>query len=306
MPHVPVLAGPALEYLRVREDGVYVDCTAGAGGHTERIAERLGPGGRVVAIDRDPRAVALARERVSRFPQATVLQGNYGELGALVGSLGFASVDGVLIDAGLSSMQLDDPSRGFTFQQEGPLDMRMDPTTGQTAAEYLATVDQEELTRILKAYGDVPRARAIARAICQRRTSAPLATTSDLADVVAGVFDFVKGTPEETRTVFQAIRIAVNDELRALERGIEAAVSLLNSGGRLVCIAFHSGEDRIVKNTMRRHARAQKELHPDGRVKRTVPPILRILTKRPVQPSAEEIRENPRAHSARLRVAERL
>lgn len=306
MPHVPVLAGPALEYLRVREDGVYVDCTAGAGGHTECIAERLGPGGRVLAIDRDPRAVALTRERVARYPQATVRQGNYRELAALVGSVGFASVDGVLIDAGLSSMQLDDPARGFSFQREGPLDMRMDPTTGRTAAEFLATVDERELTRVLREYGDVPRAKTIARAICERRKRAPLETTRDLADVVAEVFDFVTGVPEETRTVFQAIRIAVNDELHALEQGVESAVGVLGTGGRLVCIAFHSGEDRIVKNAMRRHARDTKELYPDGRTKQTHPPTLRILTKRPVTPSNDEIRENPRAHSARLRAAERL
>jgi 16S rRNA (cytosine1402-N4)-methyltransferase len=305
-PHVPVLAREALEYLAVRKEGTYVDCTAGAGGHTALIAERLGPGGRVVAMDRDPGAVALACERLRAYPGATVVQGNYGDLASVVGALGIEKVDGVLIDAGLSSMQLDDPRRGFSFQQEGPLDMRMDPTQGATAAEYLAAVDERELERVLREYGDVPRARRLARAMIEQREERPIRTTKDLVSVLVEACHTGGKIPDETRTVFQAIRIAVNGELDSLLEGIEAAVNALRQGGRLVCITFHSGEDRIVKNRLREHSRPVRLMHADGRVRGTIPPKLRLLTKRPVTPSAEETRANPRAHSARLRAAERV
>jgi 16S rRNA (cytosine1402-N4)-methyltransferase len=305
-PHVSVLAAEALEYLAVREDGVYVDCTAGAGGHSALIAARLGPGGRLVAIDRDSRAVALALEKLRGYSRATVVQGNYGDLASLAVALGIEKVDGVLIDAGLSSMQLDDPRRGFTFQQEGPLDMRMDPTQGRTAADYLAAVDEGELERVLRVYGDVPRARRLARAMIERREKQPIETTHDLVSVLVEACHTGGKVPDETRTIFQAIRIAVNGELDSLTQGIEAAVELLGQGGRLVCITFHSGEDRIVKNKLRDLSRPIRLMHADGRVKGTVPPKLRLLTKRPVTPSAAEIRTNPRAHSARLRAAEKV
>ena len=304
--HVPVLAAEALEYLAVRGDGTYVDCTAGAGGHTALIVERLGPGGRVVAMDRDPSAVALTRERLRACPRATVVQGNYGDLASVLGALGIEAVDGVLIDAGLSSMQLDDARRGFSFQQEGPLDMRMDPTTGRTAAEYLAAVDEEELERVLREYGDVPRARRLARAMIEQREKRPLRTTHDLVSVLVEACHTGGKIPDETRQVFQAVRIAVNGELDSLLEGIEAAVRKLRQGGRLVCITFHSGEDRIVKNAFRNHSRPLRLMHADGRAKGTVPPKLRLLTKRPATPSSAETAANPRAHSARLRAAERV
>ncbi len=305
-PHVPVMAREALEYLAVREDGTYVDCTAGAGGHTALIAERLGPGGRVVAMDRDPGAVALARERLQGYSRATVVQGNYGDLASVVGALGIEKVDGVLIDAGLSSMQIDDAGRGFSFQQDGPLDMRMDPTQGRSAAEYLAAVDEVELERVLREYGDVPRARRLARAMIEQRNEREIRTTKDLVSVLVEACHTGGKIPDETRQVFQAIRIAVNGELDSLLKGVEAAVNALSQGGRLVCITFHSGEDRIVKNYFRDHSRPLRLMHADGRVKGSVPPKLRLLTKRPVTPSAEETRANSRAHSARLRAAERL
>lgn len=306
MPHVPVLAGPALEYLRVRADGVYVDCTAGAGGHSALIAERLGPGGRVIAIDRDARAVALARARLEGRPQAVVIQGNYGDLVAVVGKMGVEEVDGVLIDAGVSSMQLDDAARGFSFQMDGPLDMRMDPSTGETAAELLARIDEKGLTEMLVDFGDVPKARSIARRIVERREASPLKTTRDLVDVLIEVYHTHGRMPDETRQVFQAVRIAVNGELDSLERGIRAAVDLLKGEGRLVCITFHSGEDRIVKNALREASRETKETYPDGRVRAVTPPKLRLLTKRPITADAAEVRANPRAASARLRAAEKV
>ena len=306
MDHVPVLAGPALEYLRIQEDGVYVDCTAGAGGHSALIAERLSEKGTLIAIDRDPVAVTLTRERVKSFPQVQVVRGNYQDLAARLAQCGITELDGVLIDAGVSSMQLDDPERGFTFQETGPLDMRMDPEAGASAAEYLERVEESELARILREYGDLKRAKRIAHAICRRRDAAPLETTKDLADVVAEVFDFVQGTPEETRTVFQAIRIEVNEELQGLESVLYQAIDMLRSGGRLVCITFHSGEDRIAKSVFRAAAQKRRALHPDGRVKEVLPAVVKVLTRKPVRPTREEIRANPRARSAKLRAAEKV
>jgi 16S rRNA (cytosine1402-N4)-methyltransferase len=285
---------------------VYVDCTAGAGGHTALIAERLGPGGRVIAIDRDPRAVELTRERVKGRPQAVVIQGNYGDLAAVVGEMGVQEVDGVLIDAGLSSVQLDDAARGFSFQVDGPLDMRMDDSSGETAAELLARTSERGLTTMLHEFGDVPKARRVAREIVKRRESKPIARTRDLVDVLIEAYHTGGRVPEETRQVFQAVRIAVNDELGSLERGIRAAIDLLKADGRLICITFHSGEDRVVKNVLRDASRKSHEYHADGRLKATKPPKLRLLTRRPVTPGDEEIRANPRAHSARLRAAERI
>ncbi len=306
MPHVPVLAGPALEYLQVRPEGVYVDCTAGAGGHASLIADRLGPGGRVIAIDRDARAVELARGRLEGRPQAVVIQGNYGDLAAVVGAMGVTEVDGVLIDAGLSSMQLDDPARGFSFQSEGPLDMRMDRSKGETAAELLARVSEQGLTDMLLKFGDVPKARRVARAIVSRRDQGPITTTRDLVDVLIEVYHTKGRVPDETRQVFQAVRIAVNGELESLERGIRAAVDLLKGKGRLVCITFHSGEDRIVKNALRDASKPTHDYFPDGRTRATHPPKLRLLTKRPVEADPDETAANPRAHSARLRAAEKV
>lgn len=305
MNHVPVLAEAALAWLNVRPDGIYVDCTAGAGGHSAMIAERL-TSGRLVALDRDPLAVGMARERLARLPRATVIHRNYGELGDVLHELGIGPVDGVLLDAGLSSMQLDAADRGFTFQANGPLDMRMDTSRGPSAAEYLASVDETELQRVLKDYGDVGPVRRIVAAIVAHRRANALATTQDLVDAVSEALDFVRGVPQETRTVFQAIRIAVNEELRWLESGLTDAISVLAPLGRLVVITFHSGEDRIAKNVLRDASRTQRELHPDGRVRQSFPPLLKILTPKPVLPTDEEVHANPRAHSAKLRAAERI
>jgi len=308
--HVAVLAGPAVEWLNVRGDGTYVDCTVGAAGHAERIAEQLAgfssSQGRLIALDRDPAAVAVAEKRLSRFSFATVQQANYGELDTVLARLGIARVDGVLIDAGISSMQLDEDARGFSFQRDGPLDMRMDTTQTTTASTLLASVDERELVRVLKEYGDVRPARRIAKAILERLARGALATTGDLAEAVREALPFVHGVPSETRSVFQAIRIAVNEELRWLERGLKSAVELLAPMARLVIISFHSGEDRIVKNVLRRASRKQTEFHLDGRTRRIWPPRLRLLTPKPILPDAEEVRQNPRAHSAKLRAAERL
>jgi 16S rRNA (cytosine1402-N4)-methyltransferase len=303
--HIPVLAGPVIEWLRVRPTGTYVDCTAGAGGHAALVAERLTTG-RLIALDRDPAAVALASERLSPYPQAMVCHRNYSELAAVLAELGVDNVDGVLVDAGVSSMQLDQPRRGFSFQAEGPLDMRMDTTQGATAAQWLASTDMPTLMRSLRTYGDVGPAKRIASAILRRSDREGLETCQDLVAAVCEALPFVSGVPEEVRQVFQAVRIAVNDELGALKKGLDEAVAALAPHGRVVAIAFHSGEDRIVKNVLRDAARRRRELYPDGRVKAVEAPILKVLTKKPVQPDAEEARANPRSRSARLRAAERL
>ena len=303
--HIPVLARAVLDGLRIREDGTYVDGTVGGGGHASLIAEML-TGGRLIAMDRDPESVARAQARLARFPGVTLLHRNYGELAQVLRELGIGLVDGVLIDAGLSSIQLDDPRRGFTFQEEGPLDMRMDTSQGLTAAQYLSHVREDELAETLRSYGDVGPARRIARAIVKRSKSGAMKTTGDLAGAVSEALDFVHGMPEETRTVFQAVRIAVNEEYSWLEAGLRQAIAALAPGGRLAVIAFHSGEDRIAKRVLQDVSRPKEIRWPDGRVRERLAPVARVLTPKPVQPDAEEIRFNPRAHSARLRIGERL
>ena len=300
-----MLAGPAVAWLGVREDGCYVDCTVGGGGHAEHIAAQLRTG-RLVAIDRDPAAVAAARARLNRYPWVEVVHGNYAALGALLRERRIAEVDGVLIDAGVSSMQLDTAERGFSFQEDGPLDMRMDTTAETTAAALLAAQTKDSLARLLRSYGDVKFPGRIARAILERRNSGMLDSTGQLAAAVREAVPRKNLADDEVRRVFQALRIAVNNELECLRRGVLDAIEALRPAGRLVVISFHSGEDRIVKQVFQEYARPQRILHPDGRVKETVAPVLRILTKKPVVPDAAEVRANPRAHSARLRAAERL
>jgi len=303
--HEPVLAGPAVAWLDVRADGCYVDCTAGAGGHAERIAAGLG-GGRLFAIDRDPVAVAAARKRLEQYRQVEVIHGNYADLSAMIHDRGIEKVDGVLIDAGVSSMQIDTAERGFSFQEAGPLDMRMDTTSEYTAAALFASETREELARLLREYGDVKFPGRIARTIADRRAAGQLNSTRDLAESVREAVPRKAMADDEVRRVFQAVRIAVNDELGALERGIGAALAALREGGRLVVISFHSGEDRIVKRLFQEQSRPRRVLHADGRVKEIHPPALRLLTKKPVVPDEAEVRANPRSHSARLRAAERL
>lgn len=292
-----------MEWLRIRGDGVYVDCTAGAGGHSARIAERLTTG-RLIAIDRDETAVALTRQRLSSFSNATVVHGDYRELSAIMAANQIAGIDGVLVDAGVSSMQLDESARGFSFQQQGPLDMRMDASRGLTASEWLGSTDQAELARILRDHGDVKPAKRIAAGILKRLEQGRLETTKDLADAVREALPFVHRDPDEIRQVFQAVRIAVNDELNSLREGLDQAIDSLRPTGRLVAITFHSGEDRVVKNVFRDASRPHKILAPDGRVEGETPARLRVLTPSPITPTSEEIHANPRSKSAKLRAAE--
>lgn len=304
MLHIPVMAEEALHWLSVRPEGVYVDGTAGAGGHASLIAAQLS-GGRLLALDRDPSAVVLAGERLRAFPCASVHQANYADMAGVLASEGIAGVDGVLIDAGCSSMQIDTAGRGFSFQEDGPLDMRMNPQSGESAAELLRRCSREEIERLLRDYGDVGPAGRIASSIKEFAIGGRLERTGDLVAAVKAALPFLSETPDEVRTVFQAVRIAVNDELGGLRRGVESAIANLNPGGRVVVIAFHSGEDRIVKQVMRDASRKHRELHPDGRVKSTEEARLKVLTPGPVEAGAGECARNPRAKSARLRAGER-
>ncbi len=299
------MADEALALLRVHSDGVYVDLTVGAGGHAERIAACLTTG-RLIGLDRDAEAVALAQKRLASHAVARIFHANYSALDAVLSECDVKTVDGVLLDAGVSSMQLDTPSRGFSFQLDGPLDMRMDTRDATDAAGWLRQASQSEIARVLREYGDIGPAGRIARAIVARRAANRLERTGDLADAVAEALDFVSTRPEELRTVFQAIRMAVNEELNHLGQGLTLAARHLAPGGRLVVISFHSGEDRVVKRLFQQWSRTTVHLRPDGRLLRKEAPHMRLLTRKPMTPQAEEIRANPRAKSARIRVLERL
>jgi 16S rRNA (cytosine1402-N4)-methyltransferase len=275
--HVPVLREEVLEALAVRADGHYLDGTFGRGGHTAAILERLGPAGRLVVIDRDPAAIERARAQYGMDARVRIMQGNFAEMQALTaqGETG-GGFDGILLDLGVSSPQLDDPARGFSFRAEGPLDMRMDPGRGVSAADWLATVDEGRLADVLRRYGEERHARRIARAIVRARAEVPIETTTRLAGIVAAAMPGREpGKHPATRT-FQAIRIEINGELDALAAALEQALESLAPGGRLCVISFHSLEDRQVKRFMRGHSREA------------------------------EVAANPRARSAVLRVAERV
>jgi len=307
--HDPVLLDQVIELLGPAMSGTLVDATLGLGGHTEALLERLGPEGRVLGIDRDRAALERAAARLARFGDAFLpLHGDHGEIGQLLASHGVYAVDGILFDLGVSSMQLDDPQRGFSFRSSGPLDMRMDPSTGRSAAQLLAETSAEELKRILWRFGEERRAGAIANEIVRRREVEAIETTAQLAQLV----EEVQGPAARrfrihpaTRT-FQALRIAVNGEIVALESTLTAAVALLRRGGRIAVLAYHSLEDRISKRTFKGLAH-----------RCTCPPrlptcgcgrenIVRVVTSRAIRPDEEETRSNPRSRSARLRVAERL
>lgn len=304
-PHIPVMLSEVLAWLEVRGDGVYVDCTAGAGGHASAIAARLDTG-RLYALDRDLSAVALAGERLREFACAHVVHAAYGELNQILDGLGVDALDGVLIDAGCSSMQLDTAERGFSFQEDGPLDMRMNAAAGLPASALLAEMGEAELAQALVDFGDVPFSKRIARSIHDRAIAGRLERTHDLVSAVKEALPHVKGMPDEVRTVFQAVRIAVNRELEQLESGTRQAIARLKPGGRVVVITFHSGEDRVVKEVFREVSRPKIERWPDGRTKSNEPATVRLLTSKPVLPGELEMRTNPRSKSAKLRAVEKL
>lgn len=287
--HEPVLLAEVVSLLAVRPYGIYVDATVGLGGHTAALLEA--GAGRVIGLDRDPAALALARERLTS-DRVELMHADYRELSRVLRERGVDKVDGVLVDLGVSSLQLDDPRRGFSFRQEGPLDMRMDPTTGEPLSARLADVDERTLADVIYRFGEERQSRRVARRIVQARERQPITTTTELASIVrqgAGGRGWQRIDPA-TRT-FQALRIWVNGELDGLDQFLAAAVGALRPAGRLAVIAFHSLEDRVVKHTFRRLGAAG---------------TVTVLTRRPVVPSDEEVQRNPRARSARLRVVEKV
>lgn len=309
--HTPVMVAEVLDWLAPGPGRRVVDATLGGGGHARAVAERLAPGGVLIGVDQDPDALKEAAQTLAEVGDGVtvrLVRGNFGELGTLLTAAGRTAVDGVLMDLGVSSHQLDTAERGFAFRYNGPLDMRMDPESGgETAADLLNRLPEAEIARFLFTYGEEPRARRIAAEIVQRRSRTPLATTEDLVDAVRGAMP-LRTRPGEihpaTRT-FQALRIAVNRELEVLERALTQAAAALAPGGRLVVIAYHSLEDRIVKNQMA--ALSGKRVGTDlPDVAPPPEPLLRVLTKKPLGPSPDEVRANPRARSAKLRAAERI
>lgn len=294
--HIPVLSGEVAAWLACKSGGTYVDCTVGQGGHAAIILERSGPDGILIGIDRDPEAIASTGSRLARFAQRMrLIQGNFSALKQHVKSVGVSEVDGVIFDLGVSSAQLDRPERGLSFLSDGPLDMRMDRSGGRTAADLLAQLPERELADLIYQYGEERYSRRIARAIIASRKIHPLRTTFDLASAVSGAVPaaYRHGRIHCATRTFQALRIAVNQELDVIEGAVRDAASLLKPGGRLCVISFHSLEDRIVKHTFRSLAQGSEA-------------SLKILTKKPQVPSDEECRDNPRARSAKLRVAEKL
>ncbi len=303
--HRPVLLDQVVEAMAIRADGWYVDGTFGRGGHAAAIRSRLGPDARLWLVDRDPRAVAAAQSRFGDDPRCEVLRGNFAELDRLVPARG--RIDGVLLDVGVSSPQLDDAARGFSFYRDGPLDMRMDPDTGISAADWLHTAAPGDIVRVLREFGEEPQARRIVRTIVAAREGARIATTGALARLVEEAVPArfrEAGRHPATRT-FQAIRVYINGELDALRAGLEAGATLLAPGGRLAVISFHSLEDRIVKRFMRDRSRVDPALAKLPVVPESARPTLRLVGKAR-RADASEVQANARARSAVLRVAERL
>jgi 16S rRNA (cytosine1402-N4)-methyltransferase len=300
--HQTVLLEEAIDALAIRAAGSYVDATFGRGGHSRLILGRLGPRGRLVAFDKDPEAVAVATSiSDARF---SAVHASFAELAGVLERLGLEGVDGVLLDLGVSSPQLDDAGRGFSFRRDGPLDMRMDTSRGQTAAQWLETASEAEIREVIRDYGEERFAKQIAKAIVAARQRGPVVTTGQLADIVgAAVRTREKHKDPATRT-FQAIRIYLNQELAHLSLALPQILDLLTPGGRLAVISFHSLEDRMVKRFMREAARADVPIRLPLRASELPQPRLRLIGKA-VRPSAEEIASNPRARSATLRVAER-
>jgi len=298
--HTTVLLDEAVSALVQQPGGIYVDGTYGRGGHSRAILQRLGPQGRLVAFDQDPEAVADAQQIVdARF---AICHASFAAMAAELAARGISGVDGVLLDLGISSPQIDNPVRGFSFRFDAPLDMRMDTSCGTTAAEFLAQADERQIAEVIRDYGEERFAVQIAKALVARREGgAPVRSTRELAALVAGaVKSREPGQDPATRT-FQALRIHVNAELEALEQGLNAALALLVPGGRLVVIAFHSLEDRIVKTFITRHAKAVY----DRRAPFAPQPPLKLRAVARIKPGVAEVAANPRARSAVLRVAER-
>lgn len=301
--HIPVLLNEVLDALQPAAGKVIIDGTLGGGGHARALLERLQPDGRLLAIDADPAALAAWSDRAIHRETCILQHGWFGDIANLAKNHGLLAVDGILLDLGVSSHQLETAERGFSFTTDGPLDMRFDPTHGPSAAELLARMSEQELADIIFRYGEERFARRIARRIVAMREKTPIVTTRQLADLVERTIRSSTSAPQRihpaTRT-FQALRIAVNRELEQLEQALPQAVSLLRPGGRLAVISFHSLEDRFVKRFFQEASGCGGETIADHL------PRLRLITKKPIRPTPQELRANPRSRSAKLRVAERI
>ena len=306
--HVSVLLEESIEGLKIKPSGIYVDGTLGGGGHSYEICRALGPEGRHIGIDQDGNAIAAATKRLEPFSEQTsIVHGNYSEMPTVLKELGIEKVDGILLDLGVSSHQLDDESRGFTYRVDAPLDMRMDVRQSVTAADLLNTAEEMELFRIIRDYGEEKFAKNIAKHICMERKKKPLRTTGELVEIIDHAIPAKvrQGGGHPAKRTFQAVRIALNRELEVLENSLDAMINLLNPTGRLCIITFHSLEDRIVKNNFK------KNENPC-----TCPPSFpvcvcgkeskgRVITRKPILPTEEEMEENTRAKSAKLRIFEK-
>jgi len=303
--HQPALAKPAIEYLVHNQEGVYVDCTLGGGGHSYAILEQTSPRAFLIGIDADPEAIEYAAQRLSRFSNKYLQQAFFDRLEVVLHEAGKYPVDGVLYDLGISSFQVDEERRGFSYQSEGPLDMRFDPRQKITAAIVLNDYSQEEIGRIIREFGEERHWRAIAREIARRRETAEFRSSGDLATIVRSVVG-ERFLNKSLARVFQAVRIEVNRELERLRASLEAAFTMLKQGGRLVVISYHSLEDRIVKEFFRE--KYQNCICPPELPACVCNKVreLKILTRRPLLPDEDEIRANPRSRSAKLRAAEKI
>ncbi len=309
--HLPVMVDRCMELLRPRAGGVYVDATLGLGGHAERLLQQSAPTGRVIGLDRDPAALALARERLAARAADRLLTvaASFADLAEVAADLGVERVDGVLYDLGVSSLQFDEAERGFSYRVDAPLDMRMDPTRGPTAADVLNTYPRAELARVFREYGEERFAARIASFVDEARRRAPVRTTGELVDLIKAAIPAAarRRGPHPARRVFQALRIEVNGELTALAESLPQAIDLLAPGGRVVALAYHSLEDRIVKRTFVAAATGREgPPHPLAPTVAPAPSRITILTRRPERPGADEVAANPRAESAKLRAAEKL
>jgi 16S rRNA (cytosine1402-N4)-methyltransferase len=298
--HTTVLLDEAVDGVLARPDGVYVDGTFGRGGHSRALLARLGPAGRLIGIDRDPEAVAAAAAITD--PRFSILHSAFADMADALADIGSHAVDGVLLDLGVSSPQIDNPERGFSFRFDGPLDMRMDTTRGQSAADFLARADEREIAQVIRDYGEERFAGQIAKALVARREAgAPLTRTDELRELVARTVKTREPGQDPATRTFQALRIHVNRELEQLEQGLSAALRLLAPGGRLSVISFHSLEDRRVKQFIAAHSKAEV----DRRAPFAPPKALALVSLGRVKPGETEVRANPRSRSAVLRVAER-
>lgn len=306
--HVSVLLNESIEALNIKENGIYVDCTLGGAGHSSEILKRLSPSGRLIGIDQDKNALNAAKEKLKQYSNVTYVHNNFSNIGEVLDDLNIEKVDGILMDLGVSSHQLDVAERGFSYMQDAPLDMRMNQDEEFSAFDIVNGYSEEKLYQIIRDYGEEKFAKRIANFITNRRKDEPIKTTGELVDIIKAAIPAKarREGPHPAKRTFQAIRIEVNRELEILNNTIEDGVNHLNEGGRIAVITFHSLEDRIIKNKFR-------ELENPCTCPKEFPvcicgkkPLLRLVSRKPIDPSKEEVEENPRSRSAKLRVAERV